>query len=425
MTCRTAILAGSTFILLAACGGPGGETTAPDAPASEVAVPESPSVIRLAAAEDFGPVLQAALIEAGPGQTIEMPAGTFSLVDGLSLDVDGVHLKGAGQGETILNFKGQAGAGEGLLVTSDDVILSDFTIQDTAGDGIKSKNADRITYRDLTVEWTRGPHPENGAYAVYPVESEHVLVERVTVRACSDAGIYVGQSSNIIVRNNLAEYNVAGIEIENSSNADVHGNRVVNNAGGILVFDLPDLPVMGGNSTRIFDNEIISNNTENFAPPGGIVADLISGSGLTIMANRNVHVFNNRFEDNKSVHIVVAGYTRPTGDENYSPIPDDIVIRDNTYAGGGDAPEEIFAMLGEAIGTPLPEVIWDGATAYGDRAPVDVNLVVDEAENVRFVSLNAGRVPLDPASISPVFERPAGESVDEPAAIVLPQDKDA
>jgi len=310
-------------------------------------------------------------------------------------------------------------------VTSNAVILSDFSVQDTAGDGIKSKNADRITYRDLTVEWTRGPHEENGAYAIYPVESEDVLVERVTVRACSDAGIYVGQSNNIIVRDSLAEYNVAGIEIENSSNADVYGNRAVNNAGGILVFDLPDLPVMGGNSTRIFDNEIISNNTENFAPPGGIVADLISGSGLTIMANRNVHVFNNRFEDNKSVHIVVAGYTRPTEDTAYSPIPDDIVIRDNTYVGGGDAPEEIFALLGEAIGTPLPEVIWDGATAYGDREPVDVNLVVDEDESVRFVSLNAGTAPIDPAAIDPGFERPDGTPVDEPAPIVLAQDKGA
>jgi len=422
MNRQTAILAGWSIALLAACGGPAEEARAP---APEAASPEAPSTVRLAAGEDFAATLQAALIEAQPGQTIEMPAGTFNLVDGLSLDVDGVHLKGAGQDETILNFKGQTGAGEGLLVTSNDVILSDFSVQDTAGDGIKSKNADRITYRDLTVEWTRGPHEENGAYAIYPVESEDVLVERVTVRACSDAGIYVGQSNNIIVRDSLAEYNVAGIEIENSSNADVYGNRAVNNAGGILVFDLPDLPVMGGNSTRIFDNEIISNNTENFAPPGGIVADLISGSGLTIMANRNVHVFNNRFEDNKSVHIVVAGYTRPTEDTAYSPIPDDIVIRDNTYVGGGDAPEEIFALLGEAIGTPLPEVIWDGATAYGDREPVDVNLVVDEDESVRFVSLNAGTAPIDPAAIDPGFERPDGTPVDEPAPIVLPQDKGA
>ena len=37
----------------------------------------------------------------------------------------------------------------------------------------------------------------------------------------TDAGIYVGQSRNIIVRNSIARYNVAGIEIENCYYADV------------------------------------------------------------------------------------------------------------------------------------------------------------------------------------------------------------
>jgi len=32
----------------------------------------------------------------------------------------------------------------------------------------------------------------------------------------SDAGLYIGQSNNVIVRNNRAEFNVAGIEISSS-----------------------------------------------------------------------------------------------------------------------------------------------------------------------------------------------------------------
>lgn len=419
MKLRLMIAAVSAAALLTACGG--------EAPASLEAGTEAASGViklELAPGDDFGLAIQEALIVADPNSVIEMPEGTFSLTDGLSLDVDGVHLKGAGEDKTILNFAGQTGAGEGLLVTSDDVILSDFAVQDTKGDGIKSKNADRITYRDLTVEWTRGPHPENGAYAIYPVESEDVLIERVTVRACSDAGIYVGQSRNIIVRDSLAEYNVAGIEIENSSYADVYNNVARNNAGGILVFDLPDLPVMGGNSTRVFNNTIESNNTENFAPPGGIVADLISGTGITIMANSNVHVFENTFKDNKTAHAIIAGYTRETEDAAYFPIPRDIVLRDNSYEGGGDAPEDIFAMLGEAVGTPLPEIVWDGTTAFGDQT-VEVNIVVDEAESVGFLNLQAGRVPLDPAAINPSMDRPAGTPVEEPKPIVLPQDSEA
>lgn len=49
----------------------------------------------------------------------------------------------------------------------------------------------------------------------------------------SDAGIYVRQSRDVIVRNSRAEFNVAGIEIENTVNADVYGNTATNNTGGI------------------------------------------------------------------------------------------------------------------------------------------------------------------------------------------------
>jgi parallel beta-helix repeat protein len=133
--------------------------------------------------------LQKRLIEAKEGETILIGEGTFEFTEGLSLAVNNVTLKGAGQDKTILSFAGQVGAGEGLLVTSDGVTLAEFTMQDTKGDGIKSKGADNIVYRNLTVEWTGGPKAENGAYGVYPVESTNVLVDGVTVRGASDAGI--------------------------------------------------------------------------------------------------------------------------------------------------------------------------------------------------------------------------------------------
>lgn len=252
--------------------------------------------------------LQTRLIEVEEGGVVELPEGTIDLVDGLSLDVPGVTIRGAGQDKTILNFAGQEGAGEGLLITSDDVIVEGFTMRDTKGDGIKSKGADRIIYRDLTVEWSGGPDEENGAYGVYPVESTDVLVERVTVRGASDAGIYVGQSDNIVVRDSLAEFNVAGIEIENSTRADVYNNVVTKNAGGLLVFDLPDLPKVGGHSTRLFNNEIFDNNTRNFAPPGNIVASVPSGTGIIVQANDRVEIFDNELRDNRTAHVLLVAY---------------------------------------------------------------------------------------------------------------------
>jgi parallel beta-helix repeat protein len=69
----------------------------------------------------------------------------------------------------------------------------------------------------VRVEWTNGPDENNGAYGLYPVQSSNVLIEESVVIGASDAGIYVGQSNNIIVRNSRVEFNVAGIEIENST----------------------------------------------------------------------------------------------------------------------------------------------------------------------------------------------------------------
>ncbi|MEL7480517.1 MAG: parallel beta-helix domain-containing protein [Pseudomonadota bacterium] len=406
--------------LIAACGGDTSNE------AAETAVDRANAEIRtitIDAGADFAAELQTALITASTGDTIAMPAGTFHLSDGLSLDVDGVTLTGAGQERTILSFANQTGAGEGLLVTSDDVTLTGFTMQDTAGDGIKSKGADRIIYRDLTVEWTGGPDEDNGAYGVYPVESTDVLVEGVTVRGASDAGIYVGQSSNIIVRNSLAEYNVAGIEIENSTFADVYANRAENNAGGILVFDLPDLPVIGGHSTRIFDNTIINNNTRNFAPPGNIVASVPSGTGVIILANRNVHVFDNQFDDNRTAHVLLTAYQDPFTDERYNPLPRDIRLTGNAYANGGYDPQGVLGDLAGLLGGSLPPIVWDGVNRWGESEAVDVNLSIEEGETVAtplFLNLGFGAYPLDPANLAPSFDMPDGTAApDAPTPVSL------
>ncbi|ECI7719626.1 hypothetical protein E0632_26860, partial [Salmonella enterica subsp. enterica] len=197
-------------------------------------------------------------------------------------------------------------SGEGLLVTSDRVVLENFAVEDAKGDGVKSKGSDTITFRNLRVEWMNGPNEKNGSYGVYPVSSKNVLIDGVTVRGASDAGIYVGQSQNIVVRNSRAEQNVAGIEIENSSQADVYKNVATHNTGGILVFDLPNLPVMDGHDIRIFDNDVVDNDTPNFAPKGNIVAMVPKGMGIMVMAARNVHVFGNRLNNNGTAHVLIG-----------------------------------------------------------------------------------------------------------------------
>ena len=369
--------------------------------------PAFAKTIAVAAGEGAQARLQEALITAEPGDIVELGAGRFVLSDGLSLDVNNVTVKGMGYDASILDFSGQQGAGEGLLVTSDDVVLRDFGVENSKGDGIKSKGADRIVYYQLRVAWTGGPKETNGAYGIYPVESTDVLIDSVVVRGASDAGIYVGQSRNIIVRGSIATENVAGIEIENSFDADVHDNIATHNTGGILVFDLPNLPQMGGHNVRIFDNIIVDNMTPNFAPKGNIVANVPTGTGVMVMANRNVEIFDNVLGDNGTTNIMVVGYRFPHNDSKYDPLPRDVVIWDNQHGRAGWDPKfRGGAEIAAAMGGNFPAIFWDGAGGPA-KAPVI-------SDSVAALSLGLTDILADPASATPV---PLAVSTTRPAAL--------
>ena len=318
-----------------------------------LASPAFAETITVAPGEDAQDRLQEALILAEPGDEIVLDAGRFELTDGLSLDVDGVVLRGAGMNASVLDFSGQRGAGEGLLVTSDNVTLRDFAVENPQGDGIKSKGADDIVYSGIRVTWTNGPAATNGAYGIYPVESTRILIDGCEVSGASDAGIYVGQSSKITVRNSTARSNVAGIEIENSRKAIVELNYVTQNTGGILVFDLPGLLVR--------NNLVVNNTTANFAPPGNIVASVRRGTGIMVMANDTVWIGQNMLYDNPTAPIMVIAYPLAFDDPEYNPYPREITIDYNqTDEGGTDPQFEGAAQLLAAFGGALPPVMWDG-----------------------------------------------------------------
>ena len=376
----------------------------------------SARTITVAAGKGAQERLQTALIDAHPGDMVRLGAGRFEMTDGLSLDVAGVTVRGAGPAVSILSFRGQKASGEGLLVTSNDVTLRDFAVEDARGDAIKSKGANRIVYYNLRVEWTGGPKETNGAYGVYPVSSSDVLIDHVTVKGASDAGIYVGQSQRIIVRNSTAMFNVAGIEIENSYEADVHDNLSTHNAGGILIFDLPDLPQKGGHDVRVFRNRVIANDTPNFAPKGNIVASVPNGTGVMVMANRNVHVFGNTLADNATVNVMVVAYKRPFTDAAYNPLPRDVVVRDNIHGRAGWAPGFVGGKeLAAALGGSLTPIFWDGA---GGREKT--NLMVREKVGVVTLGLAEPLTPVEQARPAPIDLTNIGATIPEPRPVVLP-----
>jgi len=272
---------------------------------------------------------------------------------------------------SVLSFAGQIQGAEGLLVNASDFVIEDLAIEDTVGDALKVNEGRNIVIRRVRAEWTGGPDTDNGAYGLYPVQVENLLLEDCVAIGASDAGIYVGQSRNVVVRNNRAEFNVAGIEIENTIGADVYDNLATNNTGGILVFNMPDLP-QPGHSTRVFRNRVVANNTANFAPEGTAVSGVPAGTGVLINANDRVEIFDNDIADNETANVIVSSYFS-SGFEgmmevaaDYDPYPETIYIYANRFSGGGDSPDTLalktlkIAMFG--LGGSLPDILWDGYT---------------------------------------------------------------
>ena len=327
-------------------------------------------VFHLQPGEDAQQRIQEAMILAKPGDTIQLDEGVYRLTDGLSLAQNEVTFKGMGMETTILDFSNQLSGAQGLLVSSDEVILRDFAVINASGDAIKVVDVDGIYMINLRVEWTNGPATENGAYGLYPVQSKNVYIEGCIAIGASDAGIYVGQSENIIVKNNSAMFNVAGIEIENSYYADVFGNTVTRNTGGILVFDLPDLPQQGGHHIRVYNNKSFNNNTDNFAPEGNIVATVPRGTGMLILANSIIEVFNNDFFENDTVNLAIVSYFQDTTDKNYYPHPRSVYIHNNRFKKSGASPDiesnELARMLFQLAENDMPDIFWDGLMPIED-----------------------------------------------------------
>ncbi|MBP3984386.1 right-handed parallel beta-helix repeat-containing protein [Pseudoxanthomonas helianthi] len=330
--------------------------------------PETPSAAVPAGDAAFAARFQEQLLDAKPGDVIEIPAGKFSFDRSLTLRADGVTIRGAGMDKSVLSFKGQKAGAEGLLVNGDDFTIEDLTIEDSKGDGLKVSESQNITIRKVKVQWTGGPSTKNGGYGLYPVLTRNVLIEDSVAIGASDAGIYVGQSRGVIVRRSRAEQNVAGIEIENTIDADVYENVATGNTGGILVFNMPGLSQQGGN-IRVFNNQVIANNHENFGAKGTPVASVPAGSGIVVNSNDDIEIFANKVADNASANLILSsvystGYKDQSMSKEFDPYPERIYVHDNQFSGGGDSPDRLdfkalkLALYG--IGGSLPDVLFDG-----------------------------------------------------------------
>lgn len=345
---------------------------------------------------DAGPELteriQEAFINADNDAVIVLPEGRHTLthtllfdgdVDGDGAFVQNITIKGMGQEKTQLDFS-QAESGDGIFVqNARNIQITDLSVLEAKNNGIKLKNTNGIILDRVSAIWEGEVGPDNGAYGLYPVECQNILIQNSYVRGSADAGIYVGQSEYIVVRNSIAELNVAGIEIENSRFADVYQNTVFDNTGGVLVFDLPIGNHKYGSSVRVFDNHIYRNNTHNFANassnPAGVHI-VPPGTGVILLATSEVEVFNNRIEDHDSLAVAISSFHIAEPDiiqfvshyaqpgqaisDGWRATPRAIYVHDNQIQNTGAAPngkliKDIITAY-QGAHQAFPHILYDG-----------------------------------------------------------------
>ncbi len=343
-------------------------------------------------------IIQEKLLDVTPGATIEIPAGLYKINRSLSLDeMANVTIKGAGMKETILSFLDQNSGAEGLRVTADSITIQDLTVADAKGDAIKLQGCKGVTLERVHTTWTQGTKSSNGAYGLYPVQCEDVYIDDCEASYASDAGIYVGQSKNVIVKNSYAHHNVAGIEIENCINSEVFGNVTEMNTGGLLVFDLPDLTLVNGHTCKLYDNIVRNNNLKNFATEGNMVAIIPPGSGVILLAAKDVEVYDNEILDHKTMGIGICSYHMTENewkDERYDPFTYDINIHDNTISRKSAIPD-VSKRFGQMVNMLFPgkpqDILYDGIVkddATGTN-PMNICIANNTVTDMRFANIDA------------------------------------
>jgi len=394
-------------LLLTACGGSSSSGKRVDAtPTTENETQESDEIADIPLSE--GRVFKVepsrsatqnmvdAMIQLKPGDTLEFGCGFFELDQGLLIQAtEDVLIKGCGIDKTVLSFKDSANVTGLEALNVRGITVEDFTIADSPGDAFKLKGVKWGTLRNVRAIWSGGaaepisknnyneriqvsctkpplnegeptpdyiPSSSSGRYGIYPVESENILVENSESIGASDAGIYVGQTNNAIIRTSRAAYNVMGFEIENVRNGEYDENVAECNTGGFLIYDLENI-TQYGDSSLMLNNKARNNNTYNFGQ-SGLVAMVPRGVGFITLGYDNIEMYNNTFEDHATAAVLYISYELidgkgGTGDKKLDPYTEGFHMHNNVMKNSGyDLPKPELSKLAEGdITTLLPFLI--------------------------------------------------------------------
>ena len=362
------------------------------------------------------------LTEDPNGKTISFGPGTYNFLNTIPLaDIENLTIKGSGINETYFDFSNSAStSGEGIAaVDCSNLLFCGFTIQNTnGGNGITARNITGLRFDGVGVVWAE-TSPDNGAYGIYPVESDDVIVENCYTQAAVDAGIYSGQNQRVIMRNNVMTLNVFGMEAENNIDVEIYGNEFTRNTTGLLVYDLAGVSrIKSGSNCKVYNNTFTDNNQSNFAELGsGLAADVPPGFGILYSSTSALEITNNTFVDNECGAIIGVAYFLvdfnfdPNEDSLFTFLNEDIYIHDNSYSSGGgifnisgilDRPAGPLVWYTFALnGNVRPDIFLDQQDYTAAGAPyAGTRAIIEESSDVILLEANFARAGEDPPVVT-------------------------
>jgi parallel beta-helix repeat protein len=300
-----------------------------------------------------GSSIQAALNTADAGSIVQVDPGVYK--EAIVVNKPGIQIIGGGIGVVIQN-PGEEENGITVTDAGDGFVLKNVAIQNFEENGIILTGVDHFTISHVTAI-------NNGEYGIFPVHCSHGTIEFCVVKGHSDTGLYVGQSSDVIMQFNTALENVNGLEVENSSNVSVIRNQSFNNVCGILIDLLPGKDVKTSANILVRNNNVFNNNHVNFGEPGSLESVVPKGLGILLLGADNVTMESNIVMGNDFAGITVfstlvlgslAGIP-PEQFADIDPNPDNARIIRNLVKKNGSAPP--------TLPIPLPGVdfLWDGS----------------------------------------------------------------
>ena len=295
--------------------------------------------------------IQAAVDAALPGDTVQVQPGTYR--ENVRVTKDNITIRGSLG--AVMDGAGLAGntgirvAPASPAISINGFTLSGLTIQNYSRNGVFLSRVDNFHI-------SHGRYVDNDEYGIFPVRSSNGLIDFNQVSGSNDTGIYIGQSTDVVIEKNDARDCTIGVEIENSSTITVRRNTAEGNSIGIVIQVLPGLSVAITSNVNVDDNRLIANNRLNLiTDPDEILSLLPSGVGFLNVGGDRVTVRHNVAVQNHTAGVIVSQLPRPIAerDPRIDPFPDYNEIRDNVAMQNGEAPDPKIAPF------PGSDMLWD------------------------------------------------------------------